>query len=158
MKIKHFVIIITLLVTYNCSKEPQKLRQIEAKQININDSLKEVTEIEEFIKPKREYIKADLEKILCYNPSYLSKKGNNLNSALGNLMADIVYEQANPIFNERTGKNIDFVLLNYGGIRATIPEGNITTRTAFEVMPFENTILVAELSYDQLKDLESYLI
>ncbi|GLB51205.1 hypothetical protein NBRC110019_02440 [Neptunitalea chrysea] len=158
MEIKHFVIIITLFLSFSCSKEPQKLREIKASQININDSLSQVTEIENFIKPKRDYIKSDLNKVLCYNPEYLSKKAINLNTALGNLMADIVYEQVNPIFHERTQKDIDFVLLNYGGIRATIPEGNVTTRTAYEVMPFENSIEVVELPYEAILKIADYLI
>jgi 2',3'-cyclic-nucleotide 2'-phosphodiesterase (5'-nucleotidase family) len=32
---------------------------------------------------------------------------------------------------------MDIVLLNHGGIRSIIPKGEVTTRTAFEIMPFE---------------------
>jgi 2',3'-cyclic-nucleotide 2'-phosphodiesterase (5'-nucleotidase family) len=36
-------------------------------------------------------------------------------------------------------------LLNNGGIRAILPLGNVTTRTAFQIMPFENTMVVIAL-------------
>ncbi len=72
-------------------------------------------------------------------------------------MADAVYAEANPIFKTRTGKDIDMVLLNYGGIRSILPKGNITTKTAFELMPFENSIVVVELKGKQIDSLVSYL-
>lgn len=158
MKSKHFVLFITFCWFISCSQQPQKLEKIEGRQININDSIKENTDIESFIKPYREHIETDLDKHLAYNPVFLDKTFENKNTAIGNLLADIVYEQANPIFKEKTGKNIDFVLLNYGGIRASIPTGFVTTRTAYEVMPFENTIEIAALPYDAITELKEYLI
>ena len=56
-----------------------------------------------------------------------------------------------------TAKNIDFVLLNHGGIRAIISQGNITTRTAYEVMPFENSVVVVSLKGKQINALFDYL-
>jgi 5'-nucleotidase len=47
--------------------------------------------------------------------------------------------------------------LNHGRIRAPIPAGPITTRTAFNVMPFENSIVVAELTSENVKALVTYL-
>ena len=76
---------------------------------------------------------------------------------LGNLMADAVYSEGNPIFNKRTGKNIDFVLLNHGGIRSIISKGNVTIRTAFEIMPFENSVVVAAINGSQVKEMMEYL-
>ncbi len=66
-------------------------------------------------------------------------------------------ELANPIFKSRTGKNIDAVLLNYGGIRSSLPQGNITMRTAYQIMPFENTLVVVELSGKKVQDMFNYL-
>ncbi len=72
-------------------------------------------------------------------------------------MADIVYEQTNPVFNKRTGKNIDFVLLNYGGIRTSIGKGPVNARTAYELMPFENEVVITELSGKKVQELLKYL-
>ena len=62
------------------------------------------------------------------------------------MFADATYEMSNPVFNKMSGKNIDIVLLNNGGIRSIISKGNISEKTAFELMPFENSIVVLELS------------
>ena len=85
--------------------------------------------------------KSNIDSVISYAPETYSKKDGNLNTAIGNLMADAVFSEANPVFNKRTGQNIDFVILNHGGIRSMIPKGNITTRTAYNVMPFENSVV-----------------
>jgi len=50
------------------------------------------------------------------------------------------------------------VLLNHGGIRAIISKGNISARTAYEVMPFENTIVVVELNGKSVLEMVDFLI
>ena len=72
-------------------------------------------------------------------------------------MADAVLQECNPVFNSRTGKNIDMVLLNHGGIRSILSKGNVTTRTAYQIMPFENSVVVVELKGAVIKELISYL-
>lgn len=95
--------------------------------------------------------------MLAYAKDTYSKTDGFLNTAIGNFMADVVYDEANPVFKSRTGNNIDMVLLNHGGIRAIISEGNITTKTAYELMPFENSIVVVALKSAQVDSLINYL-
>ena len=45
------------------------------------------------------------------------------NSSLGNLIADIIFKQADSVFYKSFGNNIDFVLQNHGGIRSSLLEG-----------------------------------
>jgi 2',3'-cyclic-nucleotide 2'-phosphodiesterase (5'-nucleotidase family) len=73
-------------------------------------------------------------------------------------MADLILSEANPIFKIRTGKDIDFVLINHGGIRASISKGNVSARTAYEVMPFENNISVVALNGTSVLELVDYLV
>ena len=44
-----------------------------------------------------------LDSALAYNPTNLVKNNGALNTPIGNMMADLVLEQANPIFKSRTG-------------------------------------------------------
>ena len=50
------------------------------------------------------------------------------------------------------------VLVNHGGIRSIISKGNVTTRTAYEIMPFENSIVVVALKGENINNLVSYLL
>ncbi|WP_225312694.1 5'-nucleotidase C-terminal domain-containing protein [Pseudotamlana haliotis] len=114
--------------------------------------------METFIAPYREHIKKDLDSAIAYAAETYSKNDGALNTAVGNLMADIAYEQANPIFLKRSGHDIDMVLLNYGGIRSILPKGDVTKGTAYKLMPFENSLVVAAIKGNQINDLVNYLV
>jgi len=64
--------------------------------------------------------------------------------------------KVNPLFYKMKRQNIDFSIFNWGGIRTEIPEGDITTRTAFEVMPFENRLLIVELTGYKLYEMADF--
>lgn len=157
MKFRLLVALITLFTFISCERH-LFIDKIVGKQINITDSIKGDPEIEEYIKPYRENIERDLNEVLTYSDGNYTKNDGKLNTAIGNLMADAVYEQSNPIFKARTGKNIDFVMLNHGGIRADLPMGPITKRNVYEIMPFENAVVVTELKGEEIKDLLGYLV
>lgn len=142
----------------SCKKETSTLSRIDAKQIKIDSTLATVDSIETYIAPYRKRINEVLDSTLTYAPKLITKELGTYNTAAGNLMADIVLSEANPIFKSRTGKKIDFVLLNHGGIRSIISSGNVSARTAYEVMPFENSIVVVELSGKSVLEMVDFLI
>lgn len=152
-----FLLLIPSLL-YSCKNQEIGIKGIEGHQITVTDSLPENPEIEQFIAPYRERIAKEMDSVLAYSPIDLDKKNGQLNTAIGNMMADAVMQLADPIFRKRTGKSIDVVLLNFGGIRSTINKGDITTRTAFQVMPFENEVIVAEMKGEAILQMINYLI
>ena len=158
LKIKHYVIFITLGFFVSCKNAPEQLTHLAGKQIVIDSNYMAVDSIKEFIQPYHDHVERILDSTLAYAPFTISKTDGAYNTTAGNLMADIVLKETNPIFKKRTGQNIDMVLLNHGGIRAIISEGNVTARTAYEVMPFENSVVVVELKAESLSKMVSYLI
>ena len=142
----------------SCKSGDLKITQIHTTQIAITDSIPADPAIEAFIAPFRERIAQEMDSVLAFAPRDLDKKDGDLNTAIGNMMADAVMELAGPVFEKRTGKSLDIVLLNFGGIRSTINQGEVTTRTAYQVMPFENEVVIAELKGVHLQDMIDYLI
>ncbi|MNO42689.1 Trifunctional nucleotide phosphoesterase protein YfkN precursor [compost metagenome] len=65
---------------------------------------------------------------------------------LGNLIADGMLSKAKQL------KNADIAIMNGGGIRASIDEGDITMGELRTVMPFGNTLFVLDVTGQQLKD------
>ena len=49
-------------------------------------------------------------------------------------------------------------MFNYGGIRVKISAGLVTIASAFELMPFENELVVTELTAEKVVDLVSYFM
>jgi len=158
LKIKHFVAIITIIGFTSCSQNPKKITEIEAQQLLVDSTFATTDEIEKFIAPYRKRVNIVLDSTLAYAPKTITKMDGFYNSSAGNLMADIVLSEGNPIFKSRTGNDIDFVQLNHGGIRSVISAGKVTARNAYEIMPFENTIVVAELPPASVLEMIHYLI
>jgi len=155
MTIKHILKLCFLLLILSCVST--NISKIEGKRIDIDETLKSDQTIEDFIKPYREHVIKNLDSVISYAVDTYSKSDGELNTAIGNLMADAVYSECNLVFKKRTAKNIDFVLLNHGGIRSIISKGNVTTRTAYEVMPFENSVVVVALKGEQVLKMMTYL-
>lgn len=150
--------IATVIIAFNaCKQTQQHVSKIEGKYIKINDNLAVNDDIEAYIKPYRERLNKDLDSVLCYAVDTYSDSDGEFNTAIGNFLADMIVVQANPILQQRIGENIDIVIINHGGIRADINKGEMTARTAYEVMPFDNSIVVAAMKGKQIHEAIKYL-
>jgi len=162
MKRATLITIISAIVIYttavSCKKEHHyKPERIKSNLITVTNSTGENAAITSFITPYKDAIQEEMDHVLAQAPASYSKKDGELNTALGNMMADAVYEMTNPVFEKRTGYPFNAVLLNHGGIRSALNKGSVTTRTAYELMPFENEVVVVELSGKQMKAMFQYL-
>ena len=165
--LKLFVLLLTFSLVVSCAKQNFAVTKIEGKKIAIinNQETKSDTKnnatannIETFIKPYREHIDNDLSEILAYCPENLEKSNGEWQTNIGNFLADVTLEKTNKIFESREKKSIDICILNHGGIRSMIPKGNVTARTAFEIMPFENTSIVIALKGEQILEMIAYFV
>lgn len=156
-KIIYILFLFTFVFTA-CKKNSEYVPQrIKSELIPVGSNTVQDTAIIQFITPYTSAIAKEMDLVLAYAPDSYSKKDGDFNTAIGNMMADAIFELANPVFIKRAGYPFNAVLLNYGGIRSSINKGAITTRTAYELMPFENEVVVAELSGLQVKKMFDYL-
>ena len=61
-------------------------------------------------------------------------------SLLSNFVCDAMLKKANEFMPT------DFALTNVGGLRKSISQGEVTLRTVYEVMPFDNRLVLLDLS------------
>ncbi len=78
--------------------------------------------------------------------------GHAPESLLSNFSAD-VYRQAGTDFLQQA---VDISIVNLGGLRTVIPAGNITVGKIFELMPFENELVILWLKGDKLAELVQF--
>ncbi|WP_029489346.1 5'-nucleotidase C-terminal domain-containing protein [Ochrovirga pacifica] len=142
----------------SCKNSTQQLSKIVGKNIAIDSAMVANTAIDSMIAPYKTQLDREMQQILTYTPVTLQKKTDQQQSNLGNLMADLTYQMAQPIFQNKTKQTIDFALFNSGGIRALISKGNVTKEHAFKLMPFENQLVVVQLSGKKTEELIHYFI
>lgn len=153
-----FVIFLTFFLVVSCSKQQYRVSKIEGKRITITGKEIQEPTIENYIKPYREHINRELDSVLAYCPVTLDKSTGKWQTTIGNLMADITLQRGNLVFSAREKKTIDICILNHGGIRSILPKGNVSVRTAYEIMPFENSLVVIALKGEQIFELVDYFI
>ena len=141
-----------------CKNNSYEVSKINAKQLKIVNEVKQDSSIIQLFTPYKKKMTNEITKSLSFSPKILERTDGNLQSTLGNLVADLSYEKANELFKNKTGKTVDFSMSNYGGIRAAIMKGDVTVSNAFELMPFDNTLVVVELNYDKIKALFNYFV
>lgn len=103
----------------------------------------------------RSQLDEEMNQVLANSPFAMRKASPE--GLLNNFIADLVLEVADDLYKPEDGQEIDFCLLNYGGLRANLPEGPITRARVFEIMPFENEMVVLTLSGDKAYELFEYV-
>ena len=163
MKYKSILTLVTfsvILSVVSCKDEDYHKTNSDVIYIEVEKNLDGKTEIENFIKPYHDSIEKQLDRTLSFTKRKLwasRKKSSGPESPLGDLLSDLVFEQANERYKRDFDKEVDFVVLNRGGIRTTIGKGDITIRQMFEIMPFENTLLVVTVGPEKMVDFLNYM-
>ena len=76
----------------------------------------------------------------------------DVESTLGNLFCDaVLFETKKRLGGDSSKLNI--AVFNKGGLRNALPKGDITVGNIFELMPFDNELILLKLSGDQMKDM-----
>ncbi len=75
-------------------------------------------------------------------------------SALGNFVADALHAQA----EKYTGKPADLTVFNHGGLRIdALPAGDWTRGKIFELLPFDNTLIVVTMTGEQVEKMMQHI-
>lgn len=114
--------------------------------IDVDASIPDDPEMKAFLQPYTEELKKSHGQELAHAPKGLNRGGVEQHNEVGFWVADVMRATAKAI----TGKPVHFALINTGGIRANIPPGPVTYGKLLEVMPFDNELVVAEYSGEQV--------
>lgn len=152
-----FVLFLIFIFLFSCQPKKLWVNKIDGKELKLLAEFKEDSVINKMIFPYKDSIDKDLSKELAYAPETLDKTGE-WQSSIGNFFADVTLLKGAALLRENHQKNLDFILLNSGGIRSIIPKGAVTARNAYEVMPFENNLTVVTLKGEQVLELLNYFI
>lgn len=106
------------------------------------------TSIQNLIDPYHQKMKAQMEEVIGELEVMLEKKQPE--GTLNNFMADVMRVQAEKKFN----KKVDIAFVNYGGIRiGNVAAGKIMVSKVYELMPFDNLIVLQKVSGEMIKKL-----
>ena len=111
---------------------------------------KQDKEIEALVAP----YKAEVDKLrLPIGRSSVEMSREKTDSPIGSWVADALRAQT----EVATGRKVDVLMLNGGGIRNSLPKGDISYMTINNILPFENTVVLYEYSGTQLQTMAELL-
>lgn len=142
------VVPLFLLVFISCHS-PKSLSTIGYKDYVVAKDAPRDSSYISMLRGYKDSVDKTMDEVLVQNKEELIKELPNSN--LGNFLADAYLWAASKYAN----KPIDIAFMNHGGIRVNrIAAGDLTRRHVFEVMPFDNAIVLVEVKGDVVK---SYL-
>ncbi|WP_139419932.1 5'-nucleotidase C-terminal domain-containing protein [Chryseobacterium mulctrae] len=155
MQNKFLLLGIALLSLTACKTTPLQVANVQTqKNISINKELKDDEGFAKFIEPYTLKLNKEMNQKISYTQVNLTKEGDNSN--LGNILADYTFDGADVWTKANLNQNVDAALINIGGIRTTIGKGDILLKNVFEVMPFENEVIIVKMKGSDLQGLFDY--
>ena len=132
---------------------PTKIKKVEPATVQLNSSSKVDSSFTKMIEPYKTSLDREMNQILIISES-VAEKGLP-EGRLGNITTDMVLKKANDYSQEQKLEPVDICLLNNGGLRAALPKGEISLGKVFELMPFENELVVLTMSGKKTKQMFS---
>lgn len=159
LKFKHlqfFVFVGFVTFFMACSQKLYLTDTTEYQRYFITDSLEEKQDFNDFILPYKNEMSRALNKSLAYSPVDLNFDG--LNSSMGNFATDLMFKEGNRLFAKKNPNHkIDIVVMNKGGLRRTFSKGDLNVRAMFELLPFENEVVVVTLTGEKVYEMVNFL-
>jgi len=142
MKLRNYIIYIGAILFFSCS--PTYILQSHDNEVIGVEAPIDST-ILTIITPYQNGIEDQMNEVLTYTKNDL-KKGKP-QSTIGNFVTDLCLNYA----------DAHLCIMNNGGLRTTINKGNITRGKIYELMPFENELVVLELNKNDYLGLLNYI-
>lgn len=143
-----FILLVGCKTTHLADIQPDSYRispEVEAKDAGV----------ETMISPYRQQLQSEMEQVIGEAAMDLPKGSrDDAESLLGNWYADLLHERS----EHYLGKPIDFAVMNNGGIRIpVIPKGPVTKGKIYELMPFDNMMVVVYLDKANVMEMISHM-
>jgi 2',3'-cyclic-nucleotide 2'-phosphodiesterase (5'-nucleotidase family) len=151
LKFSFYIIIAVVLFVISCvskSKTTLESRHYET-SLSIIDS-----SIYQQILPFQKKIQDSMNQQIAEISEPLLKETPEGN--LGNFVCDALFKKHADYLTDSSQK-ADFVLLNNGGLRTNLPSGSLSIGKIFELMPFENELVIVTLDSAAIKQMLDFI-
>ncbi len=130
----------TIFLLLPSCQTKQHLISVDTDYIRLSENLQTDTILDNLIEPYRTTLSAQMEVEVGMLEEELIKAKPTSN--LGNWFTDIMYDESDKMFFEP----VDFAIQNYGGLRIqSLSKGPLTIGKIYELMPFDNMLVVLNL-------------
>ncbi len=142
MKFKNYIIYLCLTLSTSCA-EKYSITSYTHEQIEVKTNIDST--IYKIITPYQNGIAKEMNEVITYNKFNLEK--GKPQSTIGNFVTDLCLKYA----------DANICIMNSGGLRTSISKGQVTKGQIFELMPFENELVIINLNKKEYINLLDYI-
>ena len=102
-----------------------------------------------YVEKKRHKMEKQMQVVIAHTDAELESYAPE--SPLSNFLTDILLDEASKYISDTTFNNLDVSMLNFGGIRTSMPAGNVTVGDLYRISPFENYLTFIVLKGSELR-------
>jgi 2',3'-cyclic-nucleotide 2'-phosphodiesterase (5'-nucleotidase family) len=140
------------LLTFSCSRH-FNVQKADYEQYGIGSQLPPDSSVIKYYLPYKQKMEAEMNRVIG-ETEYALTKSSDAETELGNFFSDAGLSEA-----KKRQSSIQFALVTTkGGIRASIPKGKVIVSDIFELMPFENELVVVKLSGEGMKRVIDFIV
>jgi 2',3'-cyclic-nucleotide 2'-phosphodiesterase (5'-nucleotidase family) len=143
-------IILLFFVALTGCRNTYRVNHVEAENKNVT-SITQKKEVTDIVAPYKKQLTNQMNEVLCQNAKDMTKARPE--SELGNMLSDGCLEIARSNYEG----TIDAAMFNTGGIRASLSKGDITVGDIYQLMPFDNELVIVTLPLAEVEAMFSYL-
>lgn len=143
-----FIFFLSILAALSCSRKTTVTNMSESHYIINKDEIDSA--VYKAVNPYKQSYNEQMNKVLAVSSDAFVKADPE--STLGNLFCDAVLYETKLLLG-KDSVMVDASVFNKGGLRNSLPKGNITTGNIFELMPFDNELVMLRMSGAQVEDM-----
>lgn len=145
---RQIIVLLLLALTGATCQTSYRAQSLQYKEYHINAGQPKSASMQNLLQTYSDSVNANMNTVIATADVALDKKAAG--GSLGNFMADAYFAMA----KEKYGLPVDIAFMNYGGIRLTqLPSGPVTRGKIFELMPFDNMLIIQRMKGNQLQQL-----
>jgi len=146
---RKLIFLLPLLFLLSCTSSKWAITEMKGSKIALDASTEKVADagFNAFLAPYKLQLDAKMDEVI--GNVVQDMRAHKPESLLSNWSADVYLQRA----ASQLGEPVDVAVVNLGGLRTQIPKGNFTVRKGFELMPFENELVIIWLKGSDLNEL-----
>ena len=153
MNIKSLFTIIILSITVfgyaqNVSK-PKYQYKYEMVRLDSTYDAKIDPKLAKYVEKQRRQMDKQMQVVIEHTDAELESFAPE--SPLSNFLTDLMLNEASKYVKDTAFDNLDLSMLNFGGIRTSMPGGNVTVGDIYRISPFDNYLTFIVLKGSELK-------
>jgi len=154
---KYLFILFLIIFSLSSCKNSYKLTDSTSKNKTVSENLSTYNFSEVDIKSFKDSLQSTMNIVLNTSNTFMDVASPE--GKLGNFICDLSLSviRKNIIGDLKSNDKI-FCMLNNGGLRTSLPKGEITRGKIYEIMPFDNELVIVKISENKMQELFTYIL